>query len=227
MKLLPSYMINAVLFDLDNTLIDFMAMKREATRAAAYAMAEAGLKEDRDELAKRLFDYYLRYNIESDDAFQKYLLKEYRTVDYRVLAAAVNAYLAEKAKHMRPYPGVVETLAELRRRGLKLAVVSDGVRLKAWMRLNAAGLDKYFDTVVTYEDTGKKKPSKEPFLKACKLLKVLPKECIMVGDWPERDMAGAKAVGMRTCWAKWGSHVGEGVADFVLDEVGQLLEILE
>jgi len=36
------------------------------------------------------------------------------------------------------------------------------------MRLNAAGLDKYFDVVVTYEDTGKKKPEKEPFLKACK-----------------------------------------------------------
>ena len=40
-------MIKAVLFDLDNTLIDFMRMKKEASRAAAYAMVEAGLKADK------------------------------------------------------------------------------------------------------------------------------------------------------------------------------------
>jgi putative hydrolase of the HAD superfamily len=217
--------IKAVLFDLDNTLIDFMTMKREATKAAAYAMVKAGLKEDKDELAKKLFDYYLKYNIESDDAFQNYLMKEFKEIDYRVLAAALNAYLREKPKHMNPYPGVVRVLEELRRRRLKLAVVSDGIRLKAWMRLNAAGLDKYFDAVVTFEDTGKRKPAKEPFLRACKALKVQPDECLMIGDWPERDMDGAKALGMRTCWAKYGSHVGEGEADFVLDDVRQLLEI--
>jgi HAD superfamily hydrolase (TIGR02253 family) len=220
-------MIKAVLFDLDNTLVDFMTMKREATRAAAYAMVGAGLKADRDELAGKLFDYYLRYNIESDDAFQNYMMKEYRRIDYRALGAGVNAYLAEKGKHMKPYPGVVETLAELRRRGLKLAVVSDGVRLKAWMRLNAAGLDGFFDAVVTPEDTGKRKPAKEPFLKACEILKVRPEECLMVGDWPERDIAGAKAAGMRTCWAKYGSSAAEAGADFVLDDFKLLPGLLE
>jgi HAD superfamily hydrolase (TIGR02253 family) len=216
----------AVLFDLDNTLIDFMKMKREATGAAAYAMVGAGLKADKEELAHKLFDYYLRYNIESDNAFMNYLMKEYRKIDYRVLAAAVNAYLKEKANHLKPYPGVEETLIELKKKGLKLAVVSDGVRLKAWMRLNAAGIDKYFDVVVTHEDTGKKKPSPEPFLTACEKLSVKSQECLMVGDWPERDMAGAKAVGMKTCWAKYGSHVGEGEADYVLNDFKHILEVI-
>jgi putative hydrolase of the HAD superfamily len=219
--------LKAVIFDLDNTLIDFLKMKREATKAAAYAMVGAGLKADRDQLAEELFCYYLNYDIESDDAFLKFLNERYGNVDYRVLAAAVNAYLREKALHLEPYPGVVKTLLELKKRGLKLAVITDGIRLKAWMRLNAAGLDKYFDIVVTFDDTGKKKPAKEPFMKALESLNVRSEECLMVGDWPERDMVGAKAIGMMTCWAKYGSHVEAGIADFAIAKATELLGVIE
>jgi len=218
--------IKAILFDLDNTLIDFIKMKKEASQAAAYAMAEAGLEVDKDALAEKLFRYYLEYGIESDDAFENYLLKTFRKVEYRVLAAAVNAYLNEKYLHLDPYPGVPETLEEIVEKGLKIAVVSDGLRLKAWMRLNAAGLDKYFDTVVAYEDTGKKKPNPEPFITACEKLGVKPQECLMVGDWPERDIEGAKAVGMKTCWAKYGSQKAYGNADYILETSKQILEVV-
>jgi len=218
--------IKAVIFDLDNTLIDFLKMKREATKAAAFAMVDAGLPADRSALSSRLFDFYSNYNIESDDAFSKFLLKTYKKVDYRVLAAAVNAYLKEKALHLKPYPGVVKALAALKKRGFKLAVVTDGLRLKAWMRLNAAGLDKYFDVVVTYDDTGRKKPSAAPFKKAMAKLHVKPGECLMVGDWPEKDMIGAKAAGMLTCWAKYGSRFKEGEADFVLRDIKEVFKIV-
>jgi putative hydrolase of the HAD superfamily len=220
--------IKAVIFDLDNTLFDYMKMKREATRAAAGAMVDAGLKANRAELAKRLFDHYLDYGIESDDAFQQYLLKTYKKLDYRILAAAVNAYLKEKALHLCSYPGVIETLKSLKKRGLKLAIVSDGLRLKVWMRLNAAGLDRYFDTVVTYDDTGKWKPAKEPFLKALSQLRVKPQECFMVGDWPDKDMVGAKSCGITTCWAKYGSRFEENRdVDYVLEEVKGILKIVK
>jgi len=219
--------IKAVIFDLDNTLIDFMKMKREATKAAAWAMVDAGLSADRADLSSKLFDFYLNYDIESDDAFSKFLMKTYKTVDYRVLAAAVNAYLREKALHLKPYPAVVETLTALKKRGFMLAVVTDGLRLKAWRRLNAAGLDKYFDVVVTYDDTGKKKPHEKPFKKAISGLRVKPQECLMVGDWPEKDMIGAKAAGMRTCWARYGSRFCEGQADFVLRDIKDIFKAIK
>jgi len=220
-------MIKAVLFDLDNTLIDFMRMKKEASRAAAYAMVEAGLQMDKEDLAEKLFNYYLRYGIESNDAFMKYLMKEFRKIDYCVLAAAVNAYLKEKYLHLDPYPGVVEILDKLRKRNLKLAVVSDGLRLKAWMRLNAAGIDHYFDTVIAFEDTGKRKPAPEPFLMACERLDVKPQECLMVGDWPERDIKGAKALGMKTCLVKYGQVIGkEEGADHEIRNYTEFLTIL-
>jgi len=185
--------IKAVLFDLDNTLVDFVGMKKKATSAAAYSMVAAGLSEDPETLSHDLFEFYLGYWIEADDAFEKFLIEKYGAVDIRVLAAGVNAYLKEKYNNLRPYPGVGEVLGELKKRGLKLAVVSDAIRLKAWMRLNEAGIDRFFDAVVTFDDTGRKKPSSEPFRKAVDALCVLPAECVFVGDWPERDIAGAKA----------------------------------
>ena len=221
--------IRAVLFDLDNTLVDFVGMKRKASKAAAYAMVEAGLKEDRDLLAKDLFEFYLWYWIEADNAFEEFLKKKYGKADVRVLAAGVNAYLKEKYLHLYPYPGVKETLTELKKKGLKLAVVSDGTRLKAWMRLNEAGIDRFFDIVVTHEDTCKKKPCKEPFLSACERLEVRPEECLFIGDWPERDIAGAKAVGMKTVLARYGlvaSDDGTNKADYEIKEIKDVLEII-
>jgi putative hydrolase of the HAD superfamily len=89
-------MIKAITFDLDNTLIDFMSMKRAASTAAANAMIEAGLKNYPEDLADQLFSFYLDHGIESDNAFEQYLLQEYEAVNFRILAAAVNAYLTEK-----------------------------------------------------------------------------------------------------------------------------------
>jgi putative hydrolase of the HAD superfamily len=218
--------IKTIIFDLDNTLIDFMSMKKAASTAAANAMIKAGLKDYPEDLAEKLFSFYLEHGIESDDAFEEYLLQEYKAVDYRILAAAVNAYLKEKYMHLKPYPCVVETLSELKQQGFKLGVVSDGLRLKAWMRLNEAGLDSYFDAVVTYEDTGKRKPAKEPFLLICDQLNIKPEECLMLGDWPERDVQGGRLAGMKTCLAKYG-QMQQARADYEIEDFTNLLEIID
>lgn len=220
--------IKAILFDLDNTLIDFTKFKKKATYAAARAMVKAGLKTDARKLAKKLLEFYYSYGIESDDPFEQYMLKEFKQIDYRALAAGINAYLHEKYIHLKPYPGVVETLRAIKKRGLKLAVVSDGLRVKAWMRLNAAGIDKYFDAVVTFEDTGQKKPAREPFLKACDILNVRPEECLFVGDWLERDIEGSKVLGMETCLVRYGQTIRDKAkADYEINEIVGLLELIK
>jgi HAD superfamily hydrolase (TIGR02253 family) len=218
-------MIKAILFDVDNTLVDFINMKRRASEAAANAMIEAGLPDAPYDLSDRLFAFYMEHGIESNDAFEEYLKEEYKTVDYRILAAAVNAYLKEKSLNLKPYPGVVDTLRELKRQEYKLGVVTDGPALKAWMRLNGAGLDNYFDAVVTYDDTGKRKPAKEPFLLICERLGVKPEECLMLGDWPERDVQGGRLAGMKTCLAQYG-QVQPAKADFQIEDFKDLLNVV-
>ena len=56
-----------------------------------------------------------------------------------------------------------------------------------------------------------------------------PSEAIMVGDWAERDLAGARNVGMRTAFAKYGDAFGNqdmSNADYILHDIKQLLEIV-
>ncbi|MGZ4847735.1 MAG: hypothetical protein ACXVIR_10315 [Halobacteriota archaeon] len=54
-------------------------------------MIEAGLQDTQEDLADRLFEFYLAHGIESDDAFEEYLKQVHQAVDYRILAAAINA----------------------------------------------------------------------------------------------------------------------------------------
>ncbi|MEA1925328.1 MAG: TIGR02253 family HAD-type hydrolase [Candidatus Altiarchaeota archaeon] len=217
--------IKAILFDLDNTLINFSEFKKRATKAAAQAMKNAGLEGKTREIEDNLIDFYFRHGIESDDAFQKFLEKHTGRVEYRILASGINAYLKEKYRRLEPYPGTRETLEELRDRGYGLGIVSDGLRLKAWMRLVESDLDEFFQVVVTYDDTGEQKPNRKPFLKACRELVVEPGDCLFVGDWPERDIVGAGRAGMKTCLALYGGNKGE--ADYVIEDVRDLPRLLD
>jgi putative hydrolase of the HAD superfamily len=91
------------------------------------------------------------------------------------------------------------------------------------MRLNAPGLDGFFDLVVAYEDSGRKKPNAAPFKKILEELGDEAGECLMVGDWPDVDLVGAKAIGMKTCWAKYGSRFEGGEADIVAEEFEDII----
>ena len=57
-------------------------------------------------------------------------------------------------------------------------------------------------------------------------LKVKPEECIMVGDWPERDIKGASQIGMKTAFARYGSMKKTAKADYVLNDIKDLIRIV-
>jgi putative hydrolase of the HAD superfamily len=217
-------MIKAVILDVDNTLIDFLKMKRMACSEAVDAMIDAGLKIKKDKALKILYELYGVYGIEYQKIFQKFLKKVSGKIDYKVLAYAILAYRRVKDGFLAPYPGAKQALISLKEKGLKLAVVTDAPRLQAWLRLSAMKLDDFFDIVVALEDTGKLKPHKLPFEAALKKLKVKPSECLMVGDNPERDVKGAKALGMKTCHAKYGLtyKADKTKADFVIKNIKEL-----
>jgi putative hydrolase of the HAD superfamily len=187
-------MIKAILFDLDDTLIDFKGMKEAAIKEASKAMVKAGLDMPEKEAYDKLNEAYWK-NIESNTAIADFL-KQLGKLDDRILAAGINGYLRGKLAHTDPVPGALDVIKKLKKK-YKVGVITDAPRLKAWQRLNLMGMDKLFDVVVAYEDTGKRKPDEMPFRVALKKLGVKPEEAIMVGDWYERDVEGAKKVGMK------------------------------
>ena len=221
-------MIKAVIFDIDNTLMDFMRMKRAAVDAAADAMIDAGLAMAKQELVDKIFKIYWAEGIEDQNIFDKVLTKEFGQIDYRILAAGIIGYKRAKAGHMTLYPHVNMALTDLLKSGVRMGVVSDAPRLSVWMRIVGLGLHHYFEHVVTFDDTGEKKPSPKPFKKILALMKVDPAEAIMVGDWAERDVKGAKAFGMKTAWAKYGNEFDTPVsgADYELDDIYDIVGII-
>lgn len=219
--------IKAVLFDLDNTLIDFMKLKRMCVENAVDAMINSGLEMGKEEALKTLFDIYSDLGIEYQEIFQEFSKRVLGYEDYPIMAAGINAYRKTKISYLKPYPHVVSTLTELSRRGIKLAIVTDAEKMQAWIRISALEIGHLLDIVVTFSDTGKKKPSTEPFKKALDELDIRAEECLFIGDHVERDIDGAKKAGMKTCYARYGfdgkidSH-----ADYEIDDIKELLDIV-
>ncbi len=221
-------MIKAVILDIDNTLMDFMRMKRASVDAAVDAMLDAGLTMPKEKMYESVFETYWKEGIEDQNIFDKVLTKEFGQVDYRILAAGIVGYKRAKEGHMTLYPRVKLALTELMKSGIAMGVVSDAPRLSVWLRIVALGLHHYFEHVVAFEDTGERKPSPKPFKKILGLLKVKPREAIMVGDWVERDIKGAKALGIRTAWAKYGNEFDTKVsgADYELNDIYDIVDVV-
>jgi len=228
-------MLKAVLFDLDQTLIDFMKMKHMCVTNSVDAMIDAGLKMKRAEAEKILFNLYEKYGIEYQKIFNVFLKKVLKKIDYKILAAGISSYRKTKVAYLEPYPHVIPTLTELKRRGLKLAIISDAPRLQVWIRLCDLKLHHLFDVVITLGDVKVRKPAARPFLKALEMLHIMPSEAIVVGDNPKRDIAGAKRLGIKTCLASYGwkwidyKRTGRGAikADYKISDISELLKIVK
>ena len=223
-------MFNAILFDLDNTLIDFMSMKRASCDAAINAVIANGVEIDKEKARKILFSLYDEYGWEYNLVFQRFLERVEKKIDYKTLAAAIIAYRRAQTSFMEPYPKVIPTLLELKKKGIKLAIVTDAPQLKAWMRLTELKLQDFFDVVVAFGEVEETKPSKLPFLRALELLNEKPENVLMVGDMPHKDIDGAKAVGIKTCFAKYGCTIRplpKTEADYEIESIEDILKVIQ
>ena len=156
-------MIKAIIFDLDNTLLDFIKMKQFSVKAAITAMNEAGLEVDEKKAYKDIFDLYIERGWENQQVFDDYLNQTVGEVSNKILAAGIVSYRRAREATLLVYPNVNKALIQLIKMGINLAVVSDAPSREAWMRLYYLNLHHVFDPVLTFDDTGVRKPSPKPF----------------------------------------------------------------
>ncbi len=130
-----------------------------------------------------------------------------------------------------PYSDAQSTLVALRDKGYKLGIIANQ-KLGTAGRLEAWGLCQYLDVIAASAEIGYAKPDKEIFEKAFELAECTAEESVMVGDRLDNDIIPAKAIGMKTVWVKNGlakyqsAELGEGVADYQIGSLSELLLIL-
>lgn len=170
-------MIKGIIFDLDGVLVSTDEMHYQAWKRLAEELGIAGFtKEDnrRQRGVSRMAS--LEIVLEKSD-------KSYNEAEKAALAERKNNYYLELLENMDEsavLENVKEVLADLKKRGLLLAVGS--ASKNALIILEKTGLMPYLDKVSCGLDTTKSKPDPEVFLVAARKLELPPQECLVVED---------------------------------------------
>ncbi len=202
--------MQAVLFDLGNTLVGYYGsagcrpILRKGLRNAAHALGVVWDEETEDEVFQQalvLNHEPSSYAVRPLEGRLRQLFHQQAEYDDAAIQAACEAFVAPIVATATPDPEALPVLDELRRRGMKTAIVSNsawGSASKPWHEeLRRHGLRDRVDAVVFCVDVGWRKPHRAPFDRALELLGVQADQAVFVGDHPEWDVLGAREVGLR------------------------------
>jgi putative hydrolase of the HAD superfamily len=216
--------VDAIFFDLDETLLDDNTSYELAISRVAAEMASAYPRfgfNDLFAVYKRVADEYwldvaeavIRGRIKGDDvrleAWRR-ALSTYGVIDEHMAQAALKAYSVHRSDTYAVFPDVLGVVTSLREQ-LKLAIITNGASYTQWDKIRATGLEACFDLVLVSGDIGVGKPDTAIFLAALEKLGLAPEHVWHVGDSLEADVAGAHATGLGS--AVWMNRRGAKCPD--------------
>ena len=177
-----------IVFDFDGTLVDSYPLIEQAF---AHVMQTHRLDSEARDLFRRSRGLPLpeQMRLIAPDAWQD-LVRTYRSVDAEL-------------GHAQVFRGVPTLIKKLDRAGAPMGVVSCKRRALVEAELEAAGLRKYFDVVIGYEDVTPPKPAPDPLNAAVARLGLKKINTIYVGD-SMVDLETGRAARVRTVLAAWG-----------------------
>lgn len=136
-----------------------------------------------------------------------------------VREAMLDFYADNCWKHSAPFDGIDDLIERLSGQGITLGIVTNKISRFAEPVVDYAGWTDRFGCLITGDRVARPKPDPEPVLAACQALSVRPERSIFVGD-DRRDVLAGAAAGTRTAVAAWGYlPVGEQPDDWGADSV--------
>lgn len=200
-----------VLFDLDGTVVDTVALIRESHRHAV-----------RTVLGTDLPDHELLANV------GRPLIEQMQAFDADRAGELVRAQRAWNHAHtaelIRPYPGVAQMLADLRAAGCRVGIVTSKAGPTVQLAFDALPeVARHVEVLVAVEDTAVHKPAPDPVVHALARLGCSPDDACYVGDAPF-DIAAGRGAGVTTVGVSWGFFPPDALADadVVVDAVPDL-----
>ncbi|MEZ4642964.1 MAG: HAD family hydrolase [Chloroflexota bacterium] len=207
--------ITAVLFDFDDTLVDWSRQathggeiyRRHIDNVYTYLQAQEIPLPDRETLFHCYLDTVIQaWQVAKADwtgvSFAATMQQTLDKLELNINGIGLDTLLHEFAWQPVPnvvlYPDTLTTLTTLRERGYKLGLITNSM-MPMWMRdieLAAYQLLDFFDARVTSGDVGYMKPHPAIYHHVLEQLGIVPEQAVFVGDRPENDIAGANAVGM-------------------------------
>lgn len=180
---------DAIIFDLDGTLVDSMWLWKDIDIEYLSRFGIAYNEKLQSEIEGKSFTetaIYFKENFGITDTIEK--IKN----DWNEMA-----YL--KYKEQVPLKtGALEFLKLLKEKGKKLGIATSNSTQLTEVCLNSLNISSLFDVVITGSDIKTGKPAPDIYLENAKRLKVLPERCLVFEDIPVGIMAGKNA-GMKTC----------------------------
>ncbi|MBN2504530.1 MAG: pyrophosphatase PpaX [Bacilli bacterium] len=209
--------LDALLFDLDGTLVDSNQLIVESYRKT-FAVYDPQRKytdqEIIDLIGPPLEETFRMYTEDADKIHA--MIETYR-----------DSYIEMEFDYVKPYPHMLETLKELKDKGYKLGVVTTKFKVSALPSLQEFGIDTLLDVLIGLDDVDNHKPHPEPIFKALDSLRA--KTAMMIGD-NASDIFAGKNASIMTCGVNWSikkAELEQSKPDFWINDFRDLIPLLE
>lgn len=209
----------AIFFDLDGTLVDSVPDLAEAARRM---LADLGEAPRSDAEVATFVGKGIPVMVERALTVGRAPVSPQRL--QQAIALFMRHYDVTNGLLTRPYPGVLETLPQLRARGLKMGCVTNKAEAFIGPLLEKLGLRAFMDCIVGGDTLAQKKPDPEPLWHACEVVGVPRERALMVGD-SGNDALCARRAGIPVLLMTYGYN--EGVPVDSVDCDGLLSSFIE
>lgn len=205
--------LEAVLLDLDDTILDGRAGLDEAWDAVARTFAER-LGTVSPEVVRAQIQVSSDWYWADDERHRRgrldmpgsrravltHVLEQLGCPDARLAAEVAETYSALRDARLAPFPGALEALARLRAQTPALGLVTNGAAAAQRAKIERWGLAEFFDVIAIEGEVGAGKPDARHFGHALGALAARPAATLMAGDNYACDVLGALHAGLHAVW---------------------------
>lgn len=229
--------LNAIFFDIDDTLYSTSEFAKTARLNSVHAMIRAGLQMKVADCFIELNRIIKKFGPNYDHHYDKLLLsipQEWYSGRNPaiIVAAAVVAYHQTKVSQLKPYEDVIEVIQTLKKAGITLGIITDGLETKQAEKLIRLKILDYINPQAIFitGQIGIQKNDVKLYQNACESLNIPPTSCMYVGDNPINDIDPPNKIGMITVLnqrsGKYLGVKGETEPTHIIHDMWELLVIL-